>query len=142
VLYLADHYAPRRRTIEQLTMRDGILIGFAQALALIPGVSRSGATMSAACSWASTAPPPRATPSCCPCPPWSSPGSSSSGHRRGGKRARGAHGHRDGAGLRLGLRVDRLPPEVPRHAHVRRVRDLPHRARRARPGARGSGAIA
>jgi undecaprenyl-diphosphatase len=28
-------------------MRDGILIGFAQALALIPGVSRSGATMSA-----------------------------------------------------------------------------------------------
>jgi undecaprenyl-diphosphatase len=38
---------PRRRTIESLTMRDGILIGFAQALALIPGVSRSGATMSA-----------------------------------------------------------------------------------------------
>ena len=47
VLYIADHYAARRRTIEQLTMRDGILIGFAQALALIPGVSRSGATMSA-----------------------------------------------------------------------------------------------
>jgi len=47
VLYVADHYAPRRRTIENLTMRDGILIGFAQAAALIPGVSRSGATMSA-----------------------------------------------------------------------------------------------
>jgi undecaprenyl-diphosphatase len=47
VLYLADHTASRRRDIEGLTMRDGILIGFAQALALIPGVSRSGATMSA-----------------------------------------------------------------------------------------------
>ncbi len=47
VLYIADHTASRRRDIEELTMRDGILIGFAQALALIPGVSRSGATMSA-----------------------------------------------------------------------------------------------
>jgi len=47
VLYIADHFAKRTRNIEDLTVRDGILIGFAQALALIPGVSRSGATMSA-----------------------------------------------------------------------------------------------
>ncbi len=47
VLYIADHTAKRSRDIEDLTVRDGILIGFAQALALIPGVSRSGATMSA-----------------------------------------------------------------------------------------------
>ena len=41
------HRAAReRKTIEQLTVRDGLLYGFAQAMALIPGVSRSGATIS------------------------------------------------------------------------------------------------
>jgi undecaprenyl-diphosphatase len=35
------------RDIEQLSPRDGVLIGLAQSLSLIPGVSRSGATMSA-----------------------------------------------------------------------------------------------
>ncbi|MBA0051135.1 undecaprenyl-diphosphate phosphatase [Streptomyces sp. AJS327] len=35
------------KTVEQLTVRDGLLYGCAQALALIPGVSRSGATISA-----------------------------------------------------------------------------------------------
>ncbi len=33
--------------IEDITRRDGILIGFAQACALVPGVSRSGATITA-----------------------------------------------------------------------------------------------
>jgi undecaprenyl-diphosphatase len=47
VLYIADHRAKHTREIEDLTVRDGVLIGLAQALALIPGVSRSGATMSA-----------------------------------------------------------------------------------------------
>ena len=36
-----------QRDIEQLSPRDGVLIGFAQSFSLIPGVSRSGATMSA-----------------------------------------------------------------------------------------------
>jgi len=35
-----------RKTLDQLTVRDGILYGCAQALALVPGVSRSGATIS------------------------------------------------------------------------------------------------
>ena len=38
---------PRRATSSRSTRRDGIAIGFAQALALIPGVSRSGATITA-----------------------------------------------------------------------------------------------
>jgi undecaprenyl-diphosphatase len=38
--------APQAKTIEQLTVRDGVLYGFAQSLALVPGVSRSGATIS------------------------------------------------------------------------------------------------
>jgi undecaprenyl-diphosphatase len=45
VLLYAEHVATRSRGIESLTMRDGILIGVAQACALIPGVSRSGATI-------------------------------------------------------------------------------------------------
>ena len=45
VLLYAEHVSTRSRGIESLTMRDGILIGVAQACALIPGVSRSGATI-------------------------------------------------------------------------------------------------
>lgn len=41
------HAFPRqRKTVEDLTTRDGLLYGLAQACALIPGVSRSGATVS------------------------------------------------------------------------------------------------
>jgi undecaprenyl-diphosphatase len=40
-----EHARPRK-TIEQLTVKDGLLYGCAQALALVPGVSRSGATIS------------------------------------------------------------------------------------------------
>jgi undecaprenyl-diphosphatase len=47
VLGLADRVGSRRRSVGDLSVRDGILIGFAQSLALIPGVSRSGATISA-----------------------------------------------------------------------------------------------
>lgn len=47
ILGYADRVGSHERRIEQLSVRDGIAIGFAQSLALIPGVSRSGATMSA-----------------------------------------------------------------------------------------------
>ncbi|MQY10593.1 Undecaprenyl-diphosphatase [Streptomyces sp. RB5] len=40
------HRAPKqRKELTDLTTRDGLLFGFAQALALVPGVSRSGATL-------------------------------------------------------------------------------------------------
>jgi undecaprenyl-diphosphatase len=45
VLLYAEHVSTRSRGVESLTMRDGVLIGLAQACALIPGVSRSGATI-------------------------------------------------------------------------------------------------
>ena len=48
VLYAADRYGRRRKSLEHLTGRDAALIGLAQALALMPGVSRSGITMTAA----------------------------------------------------------------------------------------------
>lgn len=47
VLLVADKVGTRRREMEQVTTRDGVLVGLAQSLALIPGVSRSGATISA-----------------------------------------------------------------------------------------------
>jgi undecaprenyl-diphosphatase len=47
VLLLAERVGKRDRSIEQIDTRDGFVIGFAQALALIPGVSRSGATITA-----------------------------------------------------------------------------------------------
>jgi undecaprenyl-diphosphatase len=47
VMAAADHIGTRRRQVEDLDRTDGIVIGLAQALALVPGVSRSGATISA-----------------------------------------------------------------------------------------------
>jgi len=47
VLLLAEKVGTRDRSIEQIRTKDGFAIGFAQALALIPGVSRSGATITA-----------------------------------------------------------------------------------------------
>jgi undecaprenyl-diphosphatase len=47
LLLFAEHVAKRDRPIECITRRDGIVIGLAQACALVPGVSRSGATITA-----------------------------------------------------------------------------------------------
>ena len=47
VLGYADRAGPQDRNLEELSARRGAAIGLAQALALIPGVSRSGATISA-----------------------------------------------------------------------------------------------
>lgn len=47
VLGYADRVGSHDRELGHISTRDGVLIGLAQSLALIPGVSRSGATMSA-----------------------------------------------------------------------------------------------
>jgi undecaprenyl-diphosphatase len=47
LLGLADRLGRRTKTVADVTYRDGILIGLAQMLALVPGVSRSGASTSA-----------------------------------------------------------------------------------------------
>ncbi|MFV2018251.1 undecaprenyl-diphosphate phosphatase [Micromonospora sp. LOL_023] len=46
-LAFAEYWGRQTRTLERLTMRDGVVMGFAQAMALIPGVSRSGGTLTA-----------------------------------------------------------------------------------------------
>jgi undecaprenyl-diphosphatase len=45
ILGIADKYGNSQRELTNLSVRDGVLYGFAQSLALIPGVSRSGATI-------------------------------------------------------------------------------------------------
>ncbi len=47
VLWFTDRVGQQRKELDNLTLRDGLAYGFAQALALVPGVSRSGATISA-----------------------------------------------------------------------------------------------
>ncbi|MGC5048275.1 undecaprenyl-diphosphate phosphatase [Micrococcus porci] len=47
LLALADRKGRQTKPLEKLTLKDGIVYGFAQALALIPGVSRSGGTITA-----------------------------------------------------------------------------------------------
>lgn len=47
VMWIADRYATQTRPESAVTWKDTLLIGAVQCLALIPGVSRSGATMSA-----------------------------------------------------------------------------------------------
>jgi len=46
VLMAADLKGAQDRDVKELTLKDGIIIGLFQALALIPGVSRSGSTIS------------------------------------------------------------------------------------------------
>jgi len=48
LLGAADHFGKQEKSYEDLTLRDAILVGLAQAMALIPGTSRSGVTMTAA----------------------------------------------------------------------------------------------
>lgn len=47
LLGIADRFGSRQRNLADLTWRHGVLFGLAQSLALIPGVSRSGGTITA-----------------------------------------------------------------------------------------------
>jgi undecaprenyl-diphosphatase len=47
LLALAEQLGRRRRQLRDVRVRDGLLVGLAQALALVPGVSRSGSTLTA-----------------------------------------------------------------------------------------------
>lgn len=48
LMALADHFGRRRRVMASVGLKDAVIIGIAQALALVPGTSRSGVTISAA----------------------------------------------------------------------------------------------
>lgn len=48
LLAVADRFGRRQREISDIGIRDAVVIGIAQALALVPGTSRSGVTITAA----------------------------------------------------------------------------------------------
>lgn len=48
LLACAERFGKRTRKVEDMGVKDGVLIGLAQAMALIPGCSRSGSTLTAA----------------------------------------------------------------------------------------------
>lgn len=50
VLFLVERLASHQRTMADLTLKDGLIVGLWQALALIPGSSRSGTTITGALS--------------------------------------------------------------------------------------------
>ncbi len=50
LLYVADVYSAKLRSLNDVKLQDGIIVGLAQAVALIPGVSRSGITIIAGLS--------------------------------------------------------------------------------------------
>ena len=47
LLGLAEYYGRQKIELRQMKVSDGVILGFAQACALIPGVSRSGGTITA-----------------------------------------------------------------------------------------------
>ena len=47
ILALSEHLSRRQRGLEHLTWQDALVIGGAQAVAILPGISRSGATIAA-----------------------------------------------------------------------------------------------
>lgn len=47
VMYLAERYAKQDRSEQSVTWKDTLFVGLMQCIALVPGVSRSGATISA-----------------------------------------------------------------------------------------------
>ena len=47
LLALAERFGRRLRQLAEVRVRDGLLVGLAQALAVVPGVSRSGSTLTA-----------------------------------------------------------------------------------------------
>lgn len=48
LLGVADHFGKKTRTVEDITLKDALLIGCMQCLSIIPGTSRSGITMTTA----------------------------------------------------------------------------------------------
>jgi len=47
LLYIADKFTDQTRALEEITLKDTLFVGVVQAIALIPGTSRSGITMTA-----------------------------------------------------------------------------------------------
>lgn len=135
------HRAPKqRKTIENLNTKDGLLFGLCQAMALVPGVSRSGATISGGLFMGYTREAAARYSFLL-----AMLGRTRLGNLRGEGRHRersrllGADHLRDGHRVRGRVRRDRVVHEVHLPQELHAVRLVPDRARRRhhRPGRRG-----
>ncbi len=50
LLFVFDKYSPKEKSIKNIKLSDAVVIGLSQALAIVPGVSRSGITITTALS--------------------------------------------------------------------------------------------
>ncbi len=139
VFVLAERRGRQDRGERSLTLLDGLWIGLAQCLALVPGVSRSGATISAgllrgldrvAATRLSFL---LGIPAAARRRRLPAQGRQLRRHQRRGRAAG------DRRGVRRGVRRHRLPAALRRPAPDHGVRPLPRRGRRDRAG-RGGGA--
>jgi undecaprenyl-diphosphatase len=123
LLGIADYVGAKRRRLKDITVPHGIIFGFAQALALIPGVSRSGGTITAGLFMGYERPAAARYSFLLAIPAVFGSGLF---QVRGGGDAR-----RDGHRLRRGARRDRVLHELHLPAQLPAVRDLPDRTGRA-----------
>ncbi len=137
ILWAVDRFFEQRKEIEDLNLRDGMVFGFAQALALIPGVSRSGSTITAGRALGYTRESAARFSFLL-----SVPGRGALGAVRGPQARRrrrpgvGSHHRRDAGRLRCRVRRHRLVAALAGPPLDARLRDLPRRAGRDHPGAR------
>ena len=133
-LWLVDRAFPQRKTIADLNLRDGVLFGLAQALALIPGVSRSGATITAgrALSYTREDAARFSFLLSVPAVVLSGPVRAAQDRRRG-RHVLGPDHRRDGRRVRRGLRRHRLAAALAVEPLDVRLRRLPRRPRRRHP---------
>ncbi len=133
LLLLAEKVATHSRGLDSFTARDGIIVGLAQACALVPGVSRSGATLTGALFLGFNRVDAARYSFLLSVPAVVLSGLFELRHVGDGNGAAAAADRdRDARGLRRRLRVDRVPAPLPRQPLDGGLRRLSRRARRAR----------
>ena len=137
VMYLADHWGAKRYMAVDLTFPKALAIGGAQALALVPGISRSGISISAGL-FAGLDRESAARFSFLMATPITAAAAAYETFRliRGDLDVTVESrpvACRDGRRPRVGPVRDRLPAALPADAVAERLRGLPARARRAHP---------
>ncbi len=129
VIGVVDHFARNSRPLESLTWKHGIIFGLAQSLALIPGVSRSGATITAGLAMGYQRVAAARYSFLLAIPAVRRVGILQAGRRvqRPGAAGLGSDRPGDRGGLRHRLCGDRLAAALHQHAQLPAVRDLPPR---------------
>ena len=139
LLYWADRVGVKKGELSDLTVGDGIIFGFAQSLALIPGVSRSGGTITAGLFIGYTREAAARYSFLLAIPAVLGSGlyEAYDSLKGGGARARRVGAHRPGHGHLLRRRAvgDRLAAALPDPRQLHAVRRLPDRGRADRPRA-------